>query len=123
MSPVSLEGLSVNEEIPTRSRTFSPEVVQRVRSLFAPTDGSEPAKNVGIGTFEKEGGARSALASLNRLLVEQFQLGSPYASTVRATEDGKYKAILLNRAAKAKPAPAAAAAPADKPAASGAKTK
>lgn len=103
------DALTVDEALPSRSRTFSNEVVQRVHALFNPTEeGVKPANNVGIGTFAKEGGARSALTSLNKLLVEQFGERAHYASTVRKTEDGQYRAILLNKPRKAAPAKAAA---------------
>jgi len=114
MSSITVDSLTANESIPTRSRTFSPEVVARVYALFHPTDGTEPARNVGVGSYAKEGGARSALSSLNKMLRELHNVQTPYASTVRQQEDGTFKAILLNRPAKARaaktesaPAPAA----------------
>jgi hypothetical protein len=104
MSGITLDALTPNETVPTKSRTFSPEVVAKVYALFHPTDGTDPARNVGVGTFEKEGGARSALTSLNKLLKELHNVQTPYASTVRVQEDGQYRAILLNRPAKARAA-------------------
>lgn len=104
---ISADSLTTNEAIPPRSRTFSPEVVAKVHALLNPVPGEdgttpEAAKNIGVGVFEKEGAARSALTTLNKLLRELHGVTQPYASTVRQTENG-YRAIILNKPAKKKP--------------------
>lgn len=101
MSNITADSLTVDETVPVRSRTFSPEVVAKVKALLDGTDPTHegPVKNVAIGKFDKEGAARSALTTLNKLLKEAGSTKS-YSGTVRPTDDGKYKGILLNKEAK-----------------------
>lgn len=101
MSPIGTDALTTDEVVPPRSRTFSPEVVKQVHDYFNPGEGEEAHRNVGIGSFDKEGAARSALTTLNKLLHDSYNVG-PYAATVRKGSDGKWKAILLNKPAKKK---------------------
>lgn len=91
---VTADKITVDEALPARSRTFSPDVVAQVYTLLT----ERGVANVGIGTFEEEGAARSSLTTLNRLLVTTHGVG-PFAATVRKTDTG-YKAILLNRPAR-----------------------
>jgi len=92
---VSADAITTDEALPARSRTFAPAVVAHVHKLLT----EQHVKNVGIGTFEEDGPARSALTTLNRLLGVSHGVG-PYAGTVRKTDDGQFKAILLNRPAR-----------------------
>lgn len=94
---ITLDSLTTNETLAPRLRTFSPEVVKRIAELLTGSPDSPPVQNVGVGEFDKEGSARSALVALNRALA-QYNV-SPRASTVRRTEAG-YKAIILNKPAK-----------------------
>lgn len=100
MSQVTLDSLTYDEPIPTRSRTFTPEVVKAVLDHLTGANGNDPVKNLGIGTFDSEGQARSALVTLNKMLKDQSGDDQTYAGTVRGTEDGRFKAILINRPAK-----------------------
>jgi hypothetical protein len=95
MMQVSADSITVDETLPARSRTFAPEVVAQVHKLLT----EQNVQNVGIGTFEEEGPARSALTTLNRLLKAAHGVG-PYAGTVRRTDGGHFKAVLLNRPAR-----------------------
>lgn len=98
---IAVENIAADEPIPARSRTYSPEVVKKVSDLLNGTDESvsEPVKNLSVGEFEKEGAARSALVTLNRLLAGHGHTQT-YAGTVREQENGKFKAILINKPAK-----------------------
>lgn len=101
MSPITLEDLTPNAPTPKQSRAFSPEVVKQVHDYLT-RDGDQRVENVGIGTFDKEGGARSALSTLNDLIVAANPGFVRRAATVRQTEDGKFRAILLNKPARKK---------------------
>lgn len=88
--------------VPPRSRTYSED---DARALLALLNGSaegqeKPAENVGYGTFDTKGAARSAGVTLNRLLVA---VGAEHKYAVTTFErDGKIVGVMLNKPAKQK---------------------
>lgn len=98
-SRLTVDALTPEEALPPRSRTFSPEVVKAVNDYLNPAEG-KGVGTLGVGTFDSEGQARSALTTLNRMLRELHNAPHTYAGTVRELNDGRYRAIILNKAAK-----------------------
>ena len=116
MSQITPDALTPDEPVTSRSRTFSPDVVAAVASYMtgkpevpanaetgeAGSPAIEKVQNLGIGTFDTEGAARSALVAINKLLSEPPHKIGPFSGTVRQVEGDKWRAILLNKPAKKK---------------------
>lgn len=93
---------STDVKVPPRSRTFSEDDARALLALLkGEAEGQEkPAENVGYGTFDTAGAARSAGVTLNKLLQG---LGAPHKYAVTAFKrDGKFVGVMWNKPAKTK---------------------
>lgn len=89
-------------KIPPRTRNFSEDDARALLALLkGEGEGQDkPAENVGYGTFETAGAARSAGVTLNKLLQG---VGAPHKYAVTTIKrDGKFVGVILNKPAKAK---------------------
>lgn len=105
----SVAGITLDEKVPPRSRTFTPDHVATIVKAFAgELEGqTEPAKNVGFGTFDTAGAARSAGVTLNDLIMAEGTTDKPQikrAVSAIKTEGNRYKGIMWNKPAAARPA-------------------